>query len=221
VLTVHRRGGREVGRRERLDGMGGDRLCLDCDLLVLWGKPRAPAGSLGLRQAIGEGSFPVSDVAFHRLGGAGPGVNARCRLWAVCFTSEQATRRGHDRRAAPGAGQAAAASGRLPAAGTRVASAGEIGEEPRREQRCRPDWTSSSAGGPRGEKGERGSELAPGRRRLKGQLRSILSIPGHLRVAFARRLGHPAGAARSYLRVRRPLGRFVHRDVDAEHRGGP
>jgi hypothetical protein len=31
--------------------------------------------------------------------------------------------------------------------------------------------------------------------------------------------GHPAGGTRLYLRVRRPLGRFVHRDVDAEHRG--
>ncbi len=59
-----------------------------------------------------------------------------------------------------------------------------------------------------------------GRRRLKGQLRSFLSIPGHLRVAFACRLGYPAGEARPYLRVRRPLGRFVHRNVYAEHRGG-
>ena len=59
-----------------------------------------------------------------------------------------------------------------------------------------------------------------GRRRLKGQLRSFLSIPGHLRVAFACRLGYPAGEARPYLRVRRPLGRFVHRNVYVEPQDG-
>jgi hypothetical protein len=220
VLTVGRRGGREVGRRKRLYGIGGDRLCLDRYLVVLWCKPRALAGSLGLRQAIDEGGFPVSYVELHRGLWSRPSASMRkCRLWAVCPTPEQATRRGHVGRAAPGAGQAAA-SGRLPAADMRGASAGEIAEKLRREQRCRPDWRSFQRRGPREEKGERGPESAPGRRRLKGQLRSILSIPGHLRVAFACRLGYPAGEARPYLRVCRPLGRFVHRNVYAEHRGG-
>ncbi|MGP8160506.1 MAG: hypothetical protein ACLQGJ_04695 [Candidatus Dormibacteria bacterium] len=65
VLTVLCRGGREVGRRERLYGIGGDRLCLDRYLVVLWCKPRALAGSLGLRQAIDDGSFPVSYAELH------------------------------------------------------------------------------------------------------------------------------------------------------------
>lgn len=71
VLTVLRRGCREVGRRERFYGMGGDRLCLDRDL-ALWYQQRALAGFLGLRQTIDEGSFPVSYVAFHRGGSRPP-----------------------------------------------------------------------------------------------------------------------------------------------------
>ena len=65
-----------------------------------------------------------------------------CRLWPVCPTPERATRRGHVGRAAPGAGQTAAAPGRLLAAGMRVASAGQIAAKPRGEQRGRPDWSS-------------------------------------------------------------------------------
>ena len=62
VPTVLRCGGREAGRRERLYGIGGRPLCLDRYLVVLWCKPRALAGFLGLRQAIDDGSFPVSYV---------------------------------------------------------------------------------------------------------------------------------------------------------------
>jgi hypothetical protein len=46
--------------------------------MVLWCKPRALAGSLGLRQAIDDGSFPVSYVEFHRgLVEQSLGVNAQ------------------------------------------------------------------------------------------------------------------------------------------------
>jgi hypothetical protein len=46
-------------------------------------------------------------------------------------------------------------------------------------------------------------------------LRSLLLIPSHLRIAFACRLGHQAGEPRPQLRVRRPIDRFVHRNVYA------
>ena len=200
----------------------GDRLCLDRDLVVLWCKPGAPAGFLGLRQAIGEGSFPVSYVAFHRgLVEQAPGLNARMSSLgglshAGAGDATRARRKGGARRR-PGSSSIGAACW-APAGAWRAwersrrSSAGSSGAVP---TGARP-----SAGRPREEKGERGSESAPGRRRLKGQLRSILSIPGHLRVAFACRLGYPAGEAHPYSRVRRPLGRFVHRNVYAEHRGG-
>jgi nitroreductase len=44
-------------------------------------------------------------------------------------------------------------------------------------------------------------------------LRSLLSIPSHLQIAFACRLGHRAGEPRPQLRVRRPVDRFVHLNV--------
>lgn len=44
------------------------------------------------------------------------------------------------------------------------------------------------------------------------EVRRILAIPDHLRVAFACRLGHPAVLPRRYLRVRRRLESFVHRN---------
>ena len=56
---------------------------------------------------------------------------------------------------------------------------------------------------------------------VEGELRRILSIPCHLRVAFACRLGYPVGEARPYLRVRRPLDRFVHRNAYVEHQDEP
>jgi nitroreductase len=46
-------------------------------------------------------------------------------------------------------------------------------------------------------------------------LRSLLSIPSHLQIAFACRLGHRAGEPRPQLRVRRPVDRFVHLNVYA------
>ena len=64
--VVISRSGHEVGHHERLYGIGGDRLCLDHYLEVLRYKPRALAGSLPLRQAIDDGSFPVCYVEFHR-----------------------------------------------------------------------------------------------------------------------------------------------------------
>ena len=82
--------------------------------VVLWCKPRALAGSLGLRQAIHEGSFPVSDVELHwGLVEQGPGINAQMSsLGRLPHTGAGDATRAR-RRAAPGAGQAAAASGRL------------------------------------------------------------------------------------------------------------
>jgi nitroreductase len=55
---------------------------------------------------------------------------------------------------------------------------------------------------------------------VEDALRRIMSIPSHLRVAFACRLGYPVGEARPSLRVRRPLDRFVHRNVYVEHQDG-
>ena len=52
-------GGKEVGRHPRQYGIGGDRLVLDHYLEVLRFKPRALAGSVPLRQAIADGSFPA------------------------------------------------------------------------------------------------------------------------------------------------------------------
>ena len=50
-----------------------------------------------------------------------------------------------------------------------------------------------------------GAEVEP-------KLRSILSIPQHLKIAYACRLGY-AEQPREYLRVRRELSRFVHRNT--------
>ncbi|MGA2282922.1 MAG: nitroreductase family protein [Candidatus Dormibacteria bacterium] len=54
---------------------------------------------------------------------------------------------------------------------------------------------------------------------VEDELRSLLSIPSHLRIAFACRLGYRAGEARPQLRVRRPIGRFVHRNTYRDHGG--
>jgi nitroreductase len=48
--------------------------------------------------------------------------------------------------------------------------------------------------------------------RAEGQLRRILSVPGHLKIAYACRLGYPAARPGRYLRVRRALRQFTHRN---------
>jgi transposase len=68
TAVVIRHGGREVGRHERVYGVGHDRLQLDHYLEVLRFKPGALAGSVPLRQAIATGSFPPPYVElFGRL----------------------------------------------------------------------------------------------------------------------------------------------------------
>ena len=63
VILSHR--GKEVGRHQRAYGIGGDRLELDHYLEVLRYKPRALAGSIPLRQAIADGSFPIPYVKLY------------------------------------------------------------------------------------------------------------------------------------------------------------
>jgi nitroreductase len=48
---------------------------------------------------------------------------------------------------------------------------------------------------------------------VEDALHPILSIPDHLRIAFACRIGYPAAPTARYLRVRRELRRFTHRNV--------
>jgi nitroreductase len=47
---------------------------------------------------------------------------------------------------------------------------------------------------------------------VESELRRILALPAHMKVAFACRLGHPAALAPQYLRVRRSPERFAHRN---------
>ena len=47
---------------------------------------------------------------------------------------------------------------------------------------------------------------------VENELRRILSIPDHMRIAFACRLGYPAQPPGRYLRVRREVPRFTHRN---------
>jgi nitroreductase len=47
---------------------------------------------------------------------------------------------------------------------------------------------------------------------VETELRRILSIPGHMKVAFACRLGYPAHPSGRYLRVRRDVPRLTHRN---------
>ena len=42
--------------------------------------------------------------------------------------------------------------------------------------------------------------------RVEDELRRILSIPEHLKIAFACRIGHPVAPPGRYLRVRREVG---------------
>lgn len=61
-------------------------------------------------------------------------------------------------------------------------------------------------------------------KQVEAELRKILSIPDHLDVAFACRLGYPPVPPDRYLRVRRATGRFTHRNtygVHAEDEIGP
>jgi len=132
--------------------------------VVLGYKPRALAGSLGLRQAIGNGSFPVSDVELHRgLVEQALGVNAQMSslsglLHSGAGDATRARRTGGARRRS---GSKHYRGGCL-AAGMRVASAGEIAAKPRREQRCRPDWGSSPRRGTSGGEGRAGIGARPG-----------------------------------------------------------
>lgn len=47
---------------------------------------------------------------------------------------------------------------------------------------------------------------------VEDELRRILSIPEHLKIAFACRIGYPAAPPGRYLRVRREIPRFAHRN---------
>ncbi len=53
------------------------------------------------------------------------------------------------------------------------------------------------------------------------QLRRILSIPAHMEIAYACRLGYPAAGPGRYLRVRRPSQRFTHRNTFAAQSSQP
>jgi transposase len=63
VVVRHR--ANEVARHQRDYGRGHDRLLLDHYLEVLRFKPRAFAGSLPLRQAVADGSFPACYQELH------------------------------------------------------------------------------------------------------------------------------------------------------------
>ena len=43
-------------------------------------------------------------------------------------------------------------------------------------------------------------------------MQCILSIPKHMNIAFAARLGYPVTVSESYLRVRRKIQDFTHRN---------
>ena len=47
---------------------------------------------------------------------------------------------------------------------------------------------------------------------LEDRVRAILGIPPHLKIAFAARLGYPSDDSESYLRVRRRISEFTHRN---------
>jgi hypothetical protein len=48
---------------------------------------------------------------------------------------------------------------------------------------------------------------------IEDALHAILSIPDHLRIAFACRIGYPAAPTARCLRVQRELRRFAHRNA--------
>jgi nitroreductase len=47
---------------------------------------------------------------------------------------------------------------------------------------------------------------------VENQVQCILSIPKHMKIAFAARLGYPVTVSESYLRVRRKIQDFTHRN---------
>lgn len=47
---------------------------------------------------------------------------------------------------------------------------------------------------------------------VENQVQRILAIPKHMNIAFAARLGYPVTASESYLRVRRKIQDFTHRN---------
>jgi hypothetical protein len=47
---------------------------------------------------------------------------------------------------------------------------------------------------------------------VENQVQSILAIPEHMKIAFAARLGYPKTASERYLRVRRKIQDFAHRN---------
>jgi nitroreductase len=47
---------------------------------------------------------------------------------------------------------------------------------------------------------------------VEDRVQSILDIPKHMKVAFAARLGHPVTVPESYIRVRRKIQDFTHRN---------
>lgn len=57
---------------------------------------------------------------------------------------------------------------------------------------------------------------------VEDQVQCILAIPKHMKIAFAARLGYPMTASESYLRVRRKIRDFTHRNRYSvrEHSGG-
>jgi nitroreductase len=48
---------------------------------------------------------------------------------------------------------------------------------------------------------------------VENQVRFILAIPQHMKIAFAARLGYPRTVSESYLRVRRKIREFTHRNL--------
>lgn len=48
---------------------------------------------------------------------------------------------------------------------------------------------------------------------VENQVRLILAIPQHMKIAFAARLGYPRTVSESYLRVRRKIREFTHRNL--------
>lgn len=59
-----------------------------------------------------------------------------------------------------------------------------------------------------------------GARGPEGRVQRILDIPGHMKIAFAARLGHPTSTAESYVRVRRAIRDFTHRNRYRERQPG-
>jgi hypothetical protein len=47
---------------------------------------------------------------------------------------------------------------------------------------------------------------------VENQVQCILAIPKQMKIAFAARLGYPLPASESYLRVRRKIQDFTHRN---------